>query len=314
MSEHITHISVAEDSARLVFQDPSFNPELKKCIKKYPAAFQFGSCSRSGDKFILPLITKWRDDWKINDKRSEKMAYVLGWTGHLAGDRTFKPVYRITDLAYYMRGYPGPSHASVYHDAVTFSKTFQRGKTGPFHPSILEKNMESHPAADYLPVSRMEAAQGADFVSEMATFKIFLPDKIEDWEEQWKAIDKERQHYYVDVKRYTEAYHSPQPDRLRQYIVEPNFYDENDAVIQIAREVQRGQKVTHNLQEALAEAGEQSLYAQSIKLGYEFLLAASLYFDKKIDLEEAKERSRTGKRHKQKLKYYIELAEKEGRI
>lgn len=311
MSEHITHLAVAEDSARVVLQNENFSSPMRIAMQKYPEALRLGSVTRSGDTFIFPLLTEWKKDWEKNDKREEQMAYIIGWAGHLAADRTFKPVFRITDLAFYTRGYPGPAHASIYHDAVTFAQVYQYGESGPFHPTALQKNAQGHAAADYLPVNRIEGAMASNFGVNLATFKEFLPEKIDNWEKQWKALEDEKQRFYVEIDRYTEAHHESDDNRMRQYILDPNFYDPNDPIIQLARSVQLDQSSDIRLSEALQDTENQSLYAQSLRLGYDFLMACSDYFADKIDLETAKKQMRTFQAHKQSLDYYVELAKQE---
>jgi hypothetical protein len=311
MSEHITHIAVGEDSFRVVSQRPEFSSRIQEAVDAHPDAFRLGTCTRSGDTFILPLLTEWQSGWTGSTEQQRQLSYVIGWMGHLAGDRTFKPVFRMTDLAYYTRGYPGPAHASVYHDAATFAAVFDHGREAPFHPTVLSADLSAHPAAAFLPVSQLEPAMAVQFADALAGFKTFLPDKIEDWEKQWETIDNERQRFYVEVDRYTDAYHAPDPARTRQYLIDPGFYDPEDPIIQLARAVQRGEPLPVSVEAAVREADSQSLYAQSLKLGHDFMHACSEYLEGRIDLEQAKRDTRQFQAHKQSLDYYIQLAEQE---
>ena len=206
MSEHITHIAVAEDSARIASLDPGFSKRLLACIEKHSMAFRFGSTTRSGDNFIFPFLEKWRKDWKKDDPRSEKMAYILGWSGHLAADRTFKPVYRMSNLDHYIDERPSPTDASVYHDIITFGKVFKHGKTPPFHPSILEDDLAGHPGADYVPVSRLENAYAGNLCANLASRKTYLPENAQKVLEEWDGIESQTQAFYVDIDRYVAAY------------------------------------------------------------------------------------------------------------
>ena len=93
-------------------------------------------------------------------------------------------------------------------------------------------------------------------------------------------------------------------------IIDPNFYNEEDPIIQLARSAQNNESPKFSLKEALNQADQQSLYSQSLKLGHQFLMADSDFFEGKTSLEEAAKRHRRFERHKQKLKYYIDLVEK----
>ncbi len=309
MSEHITHLAVAEDSARLVSVDPAFDQRLLKCMQAHPEALQWGSMSRSGDTFIYPLLEKWKADWEQSSMQEKQVSYVIGWAGHLAADRTFKPVYRITDLAYYVRGYPGPSHASVHHDAVTLREVYDGGRERPFHPQVVDSTLAHHPAGRIFPAERIENALAMNFGSNLASFKHFLtPDRKED-EPFLEQVENERQRFYVEIPRYTEAYHRPDPARIYQYILKPQFYNRNDPIIQLARQIQNGTDPKVDLQQALDVASDQSLYAQALLLGHQFMMAASDFFTNKIDLDEAKLRMRTAQPHKKPLEYYVKQAE-----
>lgn len=314
MSEHITHIAVAEDGARLARLHPDFSPHFAHAIDRFPRALQLGSCTRSGDAFVVPLLKKWRDDWRDEDARSEKLAYVIGWQGHLAGDRTFKATYRITDLAHYVRGFPPPSLASVYQDAATFHYVFDDGRRFPFHPSYLAADLAGHPAAADFPVRQVETAAAARFADRAAALRGFANHPVvgDDWPDKYRELTKERQRFYIDLDKYTAATRHPDPSRTRQYLLEPNFYNPADPLLKIAADLREGRPPGSDLNDALAAAAEQSLYAQSLKLCYEFLTAASDFFTGRLDEATTRERLRTNTKHKENLDYYIQLAKENG--
>lgn len=309
MSEHITHIAVAEDSARLATLSPDYSSHFRYAQKQFPKAVRYGSCTRSGDQFIVPLLKKWREDWQDQDPRSEKLAYIIGWQGHLAGDRTFKPTYRITDLAHYTRNLPSPSLASVYQDAATFHHVFEGGERAPYHPAFLSDNLREHPAGTHVPVKQLEPLYGYRFSDQAARLRHFSKEgRTDDWPERFDYISGDRQRYYIQMSKYTEAVETPDPSRQRRYLLAPNFYNPEDPILQLAQQLRMGAKPSIDLEKAAAEASQQSLYAQSLALGYQFYTAASDFFEGRIDEETARERLRTGQRHKESLKYYIELA------
>ena len=311
MSEHVTHLAVAEDAARLATLTPSYSRHFRYATERFPRAVQLGSITRSGDTFIFPLLKKWRDDWRDEDERSRKLAYIIGWAGHLAGDRTFKPVMRITDLSYYTRGFPGPSHASVYQDAATWQHVYADGHRAPMHPNLLDHDLAGHPAASSLPVPLTERVMGYRFTDGAAALRAFPTEGIdpEKWEEQYQTISSERQRYYVGLERYTEATQTPDASRQRQYLLVPNMYNPEDPLLQLAEQLRAGESPTIDLDEALATSDQQSLYAQSVALGVEFYRAASDYFEGRISEEEGRRRMRTFQPHRESLEYYVKQAE-----
>lgn len=308
MSEHITHLAVAEDSTRIACANPDFNEIMRECIQSFPAAVRYGSMTRSGDTFIFPLLERWKQKWEDNDLQKEKMAHILGWACHLAADRTFKPIYRITDLAFYTRGYPGPSNASIYHDIVVLREVYDNGREYPFHPGILSHDLTDHVASGIVPVKRVESQFAYAYASDLANLKSFLTDRMENDDKSFEdRCDDDRQKFYVDVERYVNAYHQPNPAWLRQYIIKPNFYDRNDPVIECAREIQKGVNRQINWPSLWLDLEKQSLYAQSLKLGFDFLIACSDFFSNKIDLQQAKIQMRTGQPHTQSLDFYKKM-------
>lgn len=311
MSEHVTHIAVAEDSIRIARADPNFSALLRDSVNEFPQAVRYGSTTRSGDMFIYPLLEKWKEEWEDSPLQKEKMAFVLGWACHLSADRTFKPVYRMTDFAFYARGYPGPSHASVYHDAVTLREVYQNGTVHPFHESVVSHDLHKHPAAAVVPINRIEGPFARSYASDLASLKKFLSHRNESDKSFEDMCDDDRQKFYVEVDRYEEAYHHPNPAWLRRYIIKPNFYDRNDPVISFARDIQNGRAPGVRLESLWKGIDNQSLYAQSLKLGYDFLMAANDFFTDKISLEQAKTNMRTGQPHTQSLDYYKKLVEAE---
>ena len=313
MSEHVTHIAVAEDSVRIARADPTFNIVFRESVREFPEAVRYGSTTRSGDMFIFPLLQKWKENWDDTPIQKEKLAFVLGWACHLAADRTFKPVYRMTDFAFYARGYPGPSHASVYHDAVTLREVFNDGKVHPFHESVVSHDLHRHPAGRLLPVNRIEGVFANAYAADLAHLKRFLSVRSESDKSFEDLCDDDRQRFYVEVERYEEAFHHPNPAWLRRYIIKPNFYDRQDPAISFARDLQEGRSPGVKLDEIWKGIENQSLYAQSLKLGYDFLMAANDFFTDKINLEQAKVKMRTGQPHTQSLEYYQNLIETEGK-
>ncbi len=313
MSEHITHIAVAEDSARLAAFEENYSPHFKFAQNNFPLAVRLGSCTRSGDAFIVPLLKKWREDWKDQDPRSEKLAYIIGWQGHLAGDRTFKPTYRITDLAHFTRGLPSPSLASVYQDAATFHHVFNDGKREPFHPAYLSDNLREHPAGTQVPVKHLEAAYGHRFSDQTARLRDFTRGSLTDnWPDHFENLSSERQHYYIKLSKYTEAVESPDASRQLKYLLSPNFYNPADPILELARQLRDGEPPTIELQTAVSTTEEHSLYAQSLALGYTFFKAASDFFRGSIDEETVRKRLRTNTQHRESLDYYIKLAKETG--
>lgn len=291
MSEHITHTAVMDDGARLAIHSPEICADFKAVLRDKMAICRYTAMTRSGDMFTVRLLRGLRDHWpqrRAGDLSEEKLAFVLGWRCHLAADRTFKPVYRQLQPEYYLRGddeLGGASDVSVYHDVVVFREVYDSGRAEPFRPCALDFRLETHPAAGALPTGALE--------------RLVLAS----WQQQLLGIQskKDAAHFQtnrIEVLRYAAAYHSPDPDKLRRYIFEPNFYNPRDPLIALARSIQRASpRKDIDLKQALAAAPRQSQYAQALERAYRYLHAASEYFLGRIDERELEARCDVGKPH-----------------
>lgn len=291
MSEHITHTAVMDDGARLALHSPAICDAFKLAFGKRLDIARFSAMTRSGDKFTVKLLRDVRDHWpqrRDEDMALEKLSFLLGWRCHLAADRTFKPVYRILQPEHYMRPaseITPPSDVTVYHDVVVFREVYAAGRAEPFTPGALDYRLETYRASSGLPASSLE--------------RLFMPL----WQEMLlhiqstKGMDR-HQRVVVDIQRYANAYHSPDGELMRRYIIEPNFYNPADPIIALARSLQRGKpRKDVALEEAVAAAPRQSQYAQALERAYRYLLAASEYFTGKIGERELEERCDVGKPH-----------------
>ncbi len=299
MSENITHMAVFEDSSRLALHSPHVCTAFKETLKKHWEVARHGSVTVSGDNSTVHLLNFTRANWKTRrpeDHIDERLAYLLGWRCHLAADRTFKPVYRRLDKEHYLKALDGVSDCTIYHDVTIFREVYKGGKIHPFRESSLDYRLESHPAGQALPVSVLQDLFGAQTQSQLIELQSFLSDdsNFDAWLE---LVFARLEPYNVELNRYADAHHNADRDKLYRFIIKPNFYDRKDALIQLARGVQDNEIPDIDIDAALSAADTGSQYAQALKLGHEFLAAASDYFEDKIDEATFSKRSRIRESH-----------------
>lgn len=297
MSEHITHTAVFDDCARLALHSGTICDGFKISLSEHREVGRFGSVSRHGDKFTSKLLSSYRDQWatrKPGDYVEEKLAFVLGWICHRAADRQFKPIYRIVNPEHYVEESSAPSDASVYHDVILFREVYDNGKKDPFIPSTLDFSLESHPAAKAVSVDEVQDLFGAMWQRSLLELQSFIPhdDDLDAWLE---LVFERLEPYTVDVKRYAEAYHRPDPDKLKRFITDNNFYSRTDPIVRLARSIhQDAIDDTIDLAAAVKAAATQSQYAQALHKGYSYLQGASDFFEHAIDERELKVRFNIG--------------------
>jgi hypothetical protein len=288
VSENITHTGIFEDSIRLMLAGGEVCAAFEEVAREHHAFARLGSLTRSGDLFTVDLLAKYGANWpEDKDAIGPKLGFVIGWLTHRAADRQMKPIFRAVKPANAQK----PTECSVYHDAFVFHEVFADGTESPYHPAALGGEEALAPGFDTDALKTVVQVLVQQALIEMHTFN---PDRdhIETWLEKLHA---QMQRFYVDVDRYAEALANPDPDKVRRYITEVNFYDAEDAIIAAARAAQRGEDVGAEQIRAAATAEAHSHYAQALKLAYGYLLAASALFTGEISEDEACERFDIGK-------------------
>jgi hypothetical protein len=292
MSEHITHVAVFEDCMRLALRSNEIAEPLKISLRNYPGLARFTSIARGGDGLTIDLIRDCRERWetrKPGDFVEETLSYVIGWRCHNAADRHFKPIYRVVEAERYEgeRGgdidTAGPGESRIYHDIVVFREVYQCGAEPGWPAALLDYRMESHPASDAVSPLVLEDLLGGLLQSTLLETQSFL-GKTGDVDAWFDELLDSYQPFTVDLKRYAEAYYSPELEEMRRFIIENNFYDHSDPLIQLARSIQLGSPDTSiDLGRAVEAAANQSQYAQAVRKAYNHLVASSEYFLHRID-------------------------------
>ena len=82
MSEHITHIAVYEDLARIALSIPEICDAFKTYIQNQYDSGLLGGASRGNSDYAVPILEKYKDDWDSAKSAREvqiKIAYAIGW-------------------------------------------------------------------------------------------------------------------------------------------------------------------------------------------------------------------------------------------
>jgi hypothetical protein len=285
MSENITHTAVTDDCARLAIYSPTICAPFKEVLRKHLEIARLGGITRSGGKFVISLLGRYRDAYSAgaaDELTAQKLAFVLGWLCHRAADLQMKPVFRAVDGDCAAN----PTDCSIYHDVYLFRTLYASGQAEPYAPGIL--SLDSGGLEDALRSLWQRALVG---------MHTFIPDQadVEGWLERLFAT---RLRFYVDLARYAEAFSDPDPDQVRRFLDEVNFYDAEDPLIRLARSIQGGAPETAvELSAAVDAAAAQSHYARALRRGTLYLEAASGYFDGSLGeaaLADALERGKQG--------------------
>lgn len=306
MSEPITHMAISEDAARLALVSGRITEAFKTCIRNQMDVLRLGAMTRHGDSNTLEFINYAKENWDSRSDENyveEKLAFLIGWRGHLAADQRFKGEYRALDREHYDYNRPSPSNTSLYHDIVVFHEVYDSGNAPPLSPSSLDYRLETHPAFKAVDMNALEKAIVPIHQRQLLELQKYL--KEEDDFNSWISLtvgggekSRQLQRFRIDMERYYSARNKPSIDYMRRFIAEPNFYNRDDNLIKIARLVQEGTLDTGiDFDGAIHAAKDQSQYAQAIRRGYEYIEAASDYFEGSIDEDTFLYRSRIGDIH-----------------
>jgi hypothetical protein len=301
MSEHIAHIAVAEDSARLVQASPTMTEAFKTSLRRHPDIALMAASSRGNHHYAVPFLEKYRDLWparRDGDGTEERIAAAIGWIAHRAADEQVKPLGDRFDEE--LEASPdldlSKHELDVYQDAVVFREAYGGGRYPSISPlvalptALLEAGMASHPGAAVVDVDATEPLFAAMIQRAMVELHTFAHGNIQagatsDDLRSWVDTYLQRRQYYTEeLSMYVEAYQRPDPWKMQRYIDNMNFYDARDPVIRLVRSIQHGRPDSSiDLEAALAEADRQSQYAQALRKSYLWLQAGSDFFEGRLD-------------------------------
>jgi hypothetical protein len=286
MSENITHTAIVDDGLRLLIASTRVCPAFKAAAREYIDMAHLGCMTRSGDRCNPELLETFRERWEARspeDRLEPKLAFVLGWLCHRAADRQMKPIFR--------RFHPpetrteSPTECSIYHDAYVFREVYLLGAEPPYHPAMFGTALET--LAGTVDVDGLQSLLQVLLRRVLIQMHTLIPD-VEDPETWIDNLYTLKQDFYVDLARYDEAITHPHPEKLRTYIVEDNFYDSSDPVIDVARRLQHRKAVSSAEVEAAIAAGGRSHYAHALSIAVRYLQAASDFFTSEMTVAELK--------------------------
>ena len=289
MSEHLTHIAVYEDSARLVLNTDRFCSAFRKCVKAHYDSGMLASGARGNHLFAVPILESYKDRWEevsSNTEVCQQIAGAIGWISHRAADHQMKPTWRAKTAE--DPDFP-ETEMQIYHDSVTFREVYRGGTvtTGsPYElitPHTLEKELKTHPASSHMDLPVAEELITYLFQKEFVELHKFHKQRTDvgKWMDDFVEYHQE---YTEDLRTYIEAFNAPDPEKMETYVYGINFYNPEDPLIQWARGIQLGHDVSGiDLDQALDLARSQSHFAQAILRGYTYLKAADDYFTGSID-------------------------------
>lgn len=293
LSENITHTAIVDDSLRLACAAAWLPKPLAAACKAHPAMTRLGGSARLGDRFTVGILTALRQTLAAGEPLSEaqqgRAAFTLGWLSHRAADRQMKPVFRQTcpDAP------EKPTDCSIYHDVFVFREVYDNGRREPYHGDLLQP--ETLDAAADANVVAMEELLGVLLRRRLIAIHTLKPDgdDVESWLDRLLGLV---QWSTVNVQRYAEALAHPDPDKVRRFIVETNFYDRDEPIIDAARRLREADDALPADEVAAAVlARAASHYALALQTACGYLRAAGQFVTTDMAPDELAKRFDIGK-------------------
>jgi hypothetical protein len=297
MSDHIAHIGICDDTFGLAALHPQVHELFKRLFDQQREAAHMGCVTRHADRWTVDLIA-WAAEQaadqtgRPDEMVQRKLAFVLGALTHRAADRLTKPITNC------WKGQPDAADAGgdaneskIMQDIFVFKEVFAHGQgpgAEPFMPGLIE------------PAGSESAFQAERFFRLMLrraliSMHTIRPDSkdIHHWLD---AFFENLQTFPKRIEQYAHLAAEWDPAKVRRYLIEKNFYRRTDALIELARDVQRGSTVSPaQVVEALQATDKtHSRYARALAKAMDYLLAAGELFDRRIDRETAAQRFDVG--------------------
>ncbi len=281
MSEHITHTAILDDCFRLMLISNAICHDFHTVGYAHRESARLGAISRTDDRLSVQLLASLRTRWperKAEQRLEQKLAFVLGWLCRRAAERQMTPV---------VTGTKNPMECSIYHDIFILRTIYADGKRAPFNEVIFDP--QAHPAAASFNAGELEELVRLLLQRALISIHALKPDAqdVEGWLERLFAL---RQDFTINLQRYAQVFAQPDPEKIRSYITELNFYNENDPHIRVARAVQQRDELRASYVTEALQATPASQYGRALKRGYDYLQAASDFFSGKIERESLQQR------------------------
>ncbi|MFW6309174.1 MAG: hypothetical protein ACOC1S_04070 [bacterium] len=292
MSEHVVHTAVLEDCLNIMSVSGKLNETFLEIITKYREFAEMGSITKSGDKFTYKLLEKYRDqadEIKENEKLKTRLAFVFGWLAHRSADREMKPIWRGGDFD----TSKSPSDCSLYHEAFIFNRYYTESDI--YQRALVDDILDGFTNSQGINRDLFIKLVRSTLKRVLIEMHTFVPDHddVEGWLDK---LYSRKQKFKEDViHRYTEAIINPDPEKVKLYIEETNFYNEEDKINKLAIKLREGDKVDIREVEEALEAESSSHYAITVQRACFYLIAANDYFEGKIDTDTLTDKFDIGK-------------------
>jgi len=295
MSEHITHVAIFEDCYRIMqVNAPSFPTPFLHALSQHYDSGIICCGSRGNARYALPIIEKYRgmSVGDLSDEGLQHLSGALGWISHRAADAVLNPMadeMDETDQPMF-----NGQDLKRYYEIVVMHEVYNKGykstlsKYEPLSPATLATDMQTNPASQYVNMKLFEPLITNYYLREFLGLMHFQDSQTPgDLDTQLDNMLSHVQYFQEQLSLYIDAFENPEAMKLQEFVHNLDFYNPDDELIRLVRKLQEGHQVGHEiLNKTLADADNQCKYARTLKLNYDFWMAAGAYYNGDIELNE----------------------------
>jgi hypothetical protein len=292
VSDLLVHWAVFDDCRRLATLDDAVEEELTRVMNEQKEYARLGAITRSGRHWIPYLLRQSRSArGTAAESDQRRLAFALGGITHYAADAIMKGVMRVAatgdENAGDTRLTPGSpearayKEASAYYDLWVFREVYLSGHVEPFNSYLLMDNATTPGVAleEFVRALFQRALLSSHTLDAVGAAR--TGQEFESWLEN---LFRRIQPLYMDIRQYVRIFTEPDRAKETAYGVRSRFYQKDDPLIRIARDVQHACPVSEDdLKEAMRPGVNQSAYARVLELAMIRLREASAFWRGEAD-------------------------------
>lgn len=201
-----------------------------------------------------------------------------------------KPIWRGGNFETKM----APTECSIYHEAFIFNEYYRSDDI--YNKSLLtielDDDFDTYNDYNFKKITELFRTTLKRVLLEMHTF-IPGQEDVESWMDKLYNL---QQTFNKDlINRYAEAIVHPEPVKIEKYIVDVNFFDTNDQIIQMVKRIRNEEKVSPAKVSKVLDTEANSRYGQAIKKACRYISIANEYFENDLEIEDLKKGFEIGK-------------------
>ena len=278
MSDLITHWLVYEDVHRIARRLPEMKGIADEVLHRHAEPARLGAITRFGGKWVPEILTRTRDalaaGQALDETAERRLAFAFGGIAHAPADIMVKPLlkkYAAPEIPSNDHSPGGKREVSAYYDVVAFLET--HGEGGLFDERFFTSAGQP-----------LTALVRTLFHQALLASHTINPGR----EQPVEFIDRFLAHLqplYIELSLYERVLAElSASNAVGKYGMYDEFYRREDAILEIARSLQRGGSCDPpRIKDALGEGRNRSAYGRAVAMGVRWFCQASEYLGGRCD-------------------------------